>query len=216
MQPADDLRDVFFKPIVFGNSRRQYLSLLLEAVAFSVEGETDYLDCEGNELRTVQDRLNRLEELLSRYRCVMLQGGIARYAFLSEYLVSILLDCCISALKASEEWNMTTWGSDVFLYLAKEPPEKKCLINIYRLPGNEEYSYLVLKNRNVNYTRFKAEPGLSQDAIHWYIETLWRFYKGEEVFNREPTKYRAEFYPNGTDYIIKLPILMPYCGETEL
>ena len=210
MQPADNLRDVFFKPIVFGHSRLQYLSLLLEVVAFYVEGEADYLDGSGKKLNSIPERLDRLVELLGRYHCVTLKQDERSYAFLSEHLVSILLDSCISALKASEEWNMTIWESDAFSSMLKRPPEEKCRIDIYSSPGTDEYSYLVLKNQSVSCTRYKAEPGLSQAAIRWYIESLWRFYKGEEGFNRDSRKYRTEFYLDDTNYYItKLPILMP-------
>ena len=55
--------------------------------------------------------------------------------------------------------------------------EEKCKVTLRRLPCNEEVDYLVIENE-IHLTdqgELKNGPGMSQAAIRWYVDKLWKF-----------------------------------------
>lgn len=208
MKPARNLSELFFDQLVYGNTRRHYLNLILEVIAFEVEDRVEYLGENGEEL-SKPERMERLKEFLSTFRFVILTRDGKEYAFLAEYLVCILLDCFISALRASEEWYLAMWGSDVFFKLKEKKPSQKCKISICREKGDQQFDYLVIKNK-VCFVETKTEPGMSQDAIRWYLQQLWHFVGSPDV-----EKKQVVFRRDGNMYETKLPILMPLSQDKK-
>ena len=206
MRPARDLKTVFFTPIKPGYTRKDYLRQMLSAVTFSVDGEPDY----GTNLNAdIDERLERLSEQLEQFCCVTLvsaKSGL-EYAYLSEYMAVILLDCIVSGIKAGEEWNVCSWGGEAYQKLESSQAPDKCLIRLSRETGGDfagkPYDYLVIQNEVFHPLRSPRKgPGMSQAAVRWYIEGLWRCIGGGDDGYPEVNANKK-----GNEYIVKLPIL---------
>lgn len=206
MRPVFDLGTVFSTPLKPGYTRKNYLRQLLELVSFEVNGENDYAEDPNADISV---RIDRLLERLETFRCVCLNanGTEKQYTYLSEYLAVILLDCFISGVKAGATWNQETWGGDAFLELHECHASEKCKIKIFRERGFDcsdySFDYLVIQNEIYHTLRTeKKGPGMSQAAMKWYIEGLWRSCIPNNI---TPPKVLAGKTDN--TYTIKLPIL---------
>ena len=206
MRPVFDLGTVFFTPVKPGYIRKNYLKQMLEVVTFEVEGVNDYGD---NNNAKISARMSNLSQLLDGFICINLQskktGG--DYSYLSEYLAAILLDCFISSVKAGQVWNQEGWGGEAYCQLAQKEAPEKCKIELLRENGDSfegyDFDYLVIRNKIHHTLRSeKKGPGMSQAAIRWYIEGLWR--NCIDSNNRYPEVITQKQDGN---YIIKLPIL---------
>lgn len=206
MRPVYDLKAVFFTPIKVGYIRKNYLEQMMKVIAFRIEGKMDYGE---NGDAKIDERLQNLSDLFDTFQCIDLRSAKdeRRYAYLSEYLAVILLDCFISGLKAGEVWNQVRWGGEAYYELASKKASEKCVIELFREQGSlfedTEFDYLVIRNKIYHPLRSeKKGPGMSQAAIRWYIEGLWRSCaKTKEGFPEVVTKKTED------EYIIKLPIL---------
>ena len=204
MRSARDLKTVFFTPIKPGYIRKNYLRQMLSAVTFSVNGKPDY----GTNLDAgIDERLERLSAQLEQFCCVTLVSANSglEYTYLSEYMAVILLDCIVSGIKAGEVWNVCSWGGEAYRKLESSRASDKCLIRLSRETGGEfagkPYDYLVIQNEVFHPLRSPRKgPGMSQAAIRWYIEGLWRCVDSggypEVIANKKEN-----------EYIVKLPIL---------
>lgn len=173
---ADSVRDVFFMLIEAESSRRDYLAQILKVAAFTlVDGANQEDDtAEGDD---IESRLSFLRRRLGDFRCVQFSKNGVEYGYLAEYLAVIILDCCISALKVSRTWQLNKSGYETFLALRDCPVEDKCRITLRRLPCSDKVDYLSIENE-VHLTDqggSKNGPGMSQDAIRWYVDKLWKF-----------------------------------------
>lgn len=214
MRPVFDLVAVFYTPVKPGYIRKNYLRQMLEVVTFKVEGVNDYGRDNNAEISV---RMRRLSQLLDGFVCVNIRSektGEA-YSYLSEYLAAILLDCFISGVKAGQVWNQEGWGGDAYCQLAQKEAAKKCEIELYREDGDSfegyDFDYLVIRNKIHHTLRSeKKGPGMSQAAIRWYIEGLWK--NCIESRKRHPEVLTQQ--KNGS-YIIKLPILKQKGDKVE-
>lgn len=206
MRPVFDLRTVFFTPVKPGYIRKNYIRQMLEVVTFEIEGEKDYgEDCNAE----ISARMYNLSQCLGDFVCINLQsnktGG--EYAYLSEYLAAILLDCFISGVKAGKVWNQEGWGGEAYCELSKQKAWKKCKIELFREYGGTfegyAFDYLVIRNEIHHTLRSeKKGPGMSHAAICWYIEGLWRSCLTSEAQYPEVVTIKQD-----RSYTIKLPIL---------
>ena len=204
MRPAYDLQTVFFTPVRVGFTRRNYLRQLLLTATLTVENEPDF---RKNKNAGEDERLANLEEMLKQYRCVFIEKAGKQYAYLSEYLAVVLLDCIISGIKASDTWNLTAWGGDAFEELLTREASEKCRIELLRERGSSfegiPFDYLSICNKVCASPRTdKKGPGMSLAAIRWYIEGLWRACFGDGLKYPEVQTEQKE-----GKYIIRLPIL---------
>lgn len=206
MRPVYDLKTVFFTPIKPGYIRKNYLEQMLEVITFEIEGEKDYGE---NSEAKISTRMDNLSQQLGRFICINLQSKDTQggYAYLSEYLAAILLDCFISGVKAGTVWNQEGWGGEAYCELSQKNAWGKCQIEIFREYGSTfegyNFDYLVIRNEIHHPLRSeKKGPGMSQAAIRWYIEGLWR-----SCFHDK--KQYPEVIAKKLDntYTIKLPIL---------
>lgn len=216
MEPAYNLSDVFFTQIDAGYSRKDYILQMMQVITFRIKTEENGQavvreDTENGD--TMEDRLLFMQEILRDYDCIQFDTEDGKYAYLSEYLAVILLDCCISALKAGTDWNSTRWGYLAFAKLYQKQPADKCQIFLSRQPGPDTedprlaFDYLVIENfvdveRN---KESKQGPGMSQKAIKWYIDKLWQIMLGSEA-EQSWTIFQSPSHPGGL-YGIKLPVL---------
>lgn len=206
MRPAYDLQSIFFTPVKVGYIRKNYLRQMMRVITFSVQGEPDYGQ---NKDASIDERIENLSTQLSRFRCISFSSSKSEQSFtyLSEYLAIILLDCFVSGLKAGKIWNQTKWDGEAFRILDMQKASDKCEIELFRESGNicseKTFDYLVIRNSIYHPQRSeKKGPGMSQAAIRWYIESLWRsclenVKKYPEVLSQK----------KNTEYTIKLPIL---------
>ncbi|MBQ8209192.1 MAG: hypothetical protein IJZ35_01225 [Clostridia bacterium] len=206
MRPVLDLQSVFFTPLKIGYIRKNYLEQMMKTITFVVNDNPDY-GTDNN--ASIEQRLNNLEKYFEDFKCISFydNNNDCNYAYLAEYLSIILLDCFISGLKAGKIWNESKWGGEAFNKLNSSIASNKCKIYINREPGNSfdgvSFDYLVISNDIYFQQRFKKKgPGMSQAAICWYIEGLWRnyIYPG----NNSPKVIKGS---HNNTYIIKLPIL---------
>lgn len=209
-EAAYSLKDVFFAWIEGESSRRNYLAQLLKVVSFTLDGKQD--TCQGSK---IEDRIAFLRQGLEDYLCIQFSKDNADYGYLAEYLAIIIIDCCISALKVSRTWQKNKFGYEVFLALHDCAPEDKCSVRMYRQHGGEGFDYLVIENDvyPAEHAEAKSGPGMSQTAMCWYIDKLWRFRLDQDPIaplgRNLPDVPRVEL-PDGSDgskYQIKLPIL---------
>lgn len=207
MRPVCDLKTVFFTPIRPGYIRKRYIKQMLEVVTFEIDGKKDYGE---NNSAGISERMGNLSRQFSNFRCIHLQSDKTgeEYAYLSEYLSAILLDCFISAVKAGKIWNQEGWGGDAYCELAKKDAGEKCRIEVFRESGGSfggyNYDYLVVRN-DIHHTlrSEKKGPGMSQAAIKWYVEGLWR-----SCLDSKGTYPKVIANDDGKGkYLIKLPIL---------
>ena len=206
MRPVYDLGTVFFTPVKPGYIRKNYLKKMLDVVTFEVEEKKDY----GNNLSAnISARMQALSLELDNFICISLWSTKTgrEYAYLSEYLAAILLDCFVSAIKAGKVWNEEGWGGDAYCELAKKDAYEKCKIELFREYGGSfagyNYDYLVIRNEIHHTPRAeKKGPGMSQAAIRWYIEGLWR--SCVDSMDQYPKVVTDE---KDGKYIMKLPIL---------
>lgn len=222
MEPACNLRDMFFAQIEAGYSRKDYIVQAMQVITFHIKekkgGEiVERMDTEKGE--AIEDRLSFMQEVLRDYDCIQFDVGTDKYSYLSEYLAVIFMDCCISALKAGEDWNATRWGDLAFTRLCQKQPAEKCRIVISRQRGiktedsSRAFDYLVIENDvyEEHGKEIRQGPGMSQKAIGWYIDKLWQSVKA----GKEDAP-KAEFIKpshSGEMYCIKLPILKRKEGE---
>ena len=216
MRPAYNLSDVFFVQIGAGYSRKDYIIQMMQVITFRIKmkengktvirEDTEYGD-------TIEDRLRFMQEILRDYDCVRFHTETGGYAYLSEYLAAILLDCCISALKAGKDWNDTRWGDLAFASLYQKQPMDKYPVFLSRQPGSDAgdpalaFDYLVIENP-VDVERSNESrqgPGMSQKAIKWYLDKLWKVVWGGGE-NQPRTVFQAPAHPGGM-YCIRLPVL---------
>lgn len=208
MRPAYDLGTVFFTQIDAGKRRKNYIAQMMQVIIFCIDGQDDTA-CGDEE----PDRLALMEKSLRSYKCIQFDKDNNHYAYLSEYLAAIFLDCCISAIKAGKDWNDTRWGDLAFSALCEKAPADKCRVKLYReqgfpLPASlPAFDYLVIENEVYMKRDRQNEqgPGMSQKAICWYIDKLW-----QTVFKEDGDYPKVEFVPpnqSGEPYRIKLPIL---------
>lgn len=204
MRPVYSLEVVFFTPTKAGFIRKNYLRLIMKTVTFVVQDIPDYRD---NPQADIEERLDNLSGLLKDFNCISLEQKGKKYAYLSEYLATILLDCFVSALKAGEVWNQSSWGGKAFQVLHNKTADKKCKVWINRELGGEfngkKYDYLVIRNSIYHPLRTeKKGPGMSQAAMRWYVEGLWR------SCSKQKQQY-PKVVPilNECEYTVKLPIL---------
>lgn len=217
MEPEANLGEMFDKTLTYGNSRRRYLELLLSQVSFQ---------CEDSEIvpnSSIDMRVQYFIEALRKYELVSFPEKDPKYAYLSEYLVAIFLDCCMSAIRASSVRNLKFANRyDEFCYLKKSDLDKKCKIIIAREKTDKGFDYLVLRNESVSQKveedsgNLYKGPGMSQAAIRWYIEKLW------QLTGRNCQDTKVQFIPPDRSdtsqdkfYCIKLPILKPTTSEVN-
>lgn len=201
--PAYSLNDVFFTSLESESSRREYLRQILQVVTFTLDGEPDTIDGED-----VDKRMKYLKRKWEGYDFVQFSKDGRFYAYRAEYLAAIILDCCISALKVSEVWSVYKNGYDAFLALIRKGGKsRRCLIELRREPGGEDFDYLVISNAVFkDKTRGKkAGPGMSQRAMQWYINKFWRFAHGESGAPEVKIPPESEMGPK--QYSVMLPIL---------
>lgn len=220
MKPAHNLSDVFFVQIGAGYSRKEFILQMMQVLTFRIKteenGETVIRkDTEKGE--SMKERLSFMQEMLRDYDCIRFDVKEGKYAYLSEYLAVIFLDCCISALKAGKDWNSTRWGDLAFNELYRKQAADKCQIFLSRQQGPDlndpslAFDYLVIENY-VDVERSKDTrqgPGMSQKAIRWYIDKLWKIVM-EDGENRPQTVFKSVFEEPSNPkeiYQIKLPIL---------
>lgn len=207
MRPAYNLGIVFFAQIDAGYSRKDYMNQMLQVITFHIRTSKESFIAGG------PMGLEVLREAMEDFDCVQFTKDNVHYSYLSEYLAIIFLDCCISALRANKDWNETRWGDLAFSTLCEKAPEDKCIVRLFREPGAAAsdhvpaFDYLVIEN-DVDAERSKEArqgPGMSQRAIRWYIDKLWRFALGGE--KECPIVDISQ--ENGTKHVyrIKLPIL---------
>lgn len=208
--PAYSLNDIFFTPLENCSSRKGYLEQILQVVTFIVDDKPDTTD--GEDMET---RMKYLKEKWKAYDFVQFSKEETYYAYRAEYLAAIILDCCISALKVSQLWTDYDSSYDAFLALLRENnPRNRCQIWLKRSPGEKNFDYLVISNKvfNGKTQAQKTGPGMSQQAMRWYIKKFWRFIHGEEgapeVKIHDP---KSEDAPGSEDdhdqYHVMLPIL---------
>lgn len=210
MRPVRDLKTVFFTPIKMGYIRKNYLRQIMDTITFTIQGVPDYqINGERKPDADVEERLINISDQLMDFCCISLysERKNKQCAYLAEYLTVILLDCFISGLKAGEIWNTAKWGGEAFKVLQEKNASEKCEIKIDReyggICGNVRYDYLVIRNKIYHPLRSEKKGfGMSQAAIRWYIDSLWReCIEGQTVYPQvEPIKGEEQ-------YIIKLPIL---------
>lgn len=206
MRPAKDLQSIFFTPAKVGFIRKNYLRQIMKTVTFFVHGIPDY---QSNPTANIEERLDNFSAQLDGFHCISFYSTAKKkqYSYLSEYLAIILLDCFISGLKAGEVWNHSLWGGKAFQNLCQMQAHEKCRIDLYReiggICGEKAFDYLVIRNDICHPLRLdKKGPGMSQAAIRWYIEGLWRsFPSNGKTYPKVLTEERE------SEYIIKLPIL---------
>lgn len=209
---ADSISDVFFRLIEAESSRKDYLRQILKMVTFTlVDGEKREEDTAFG--RDIEDRLAFLKARFKNFRCIGFSKEGVKYGYLAEYLAVIFLDCCISALKVSETWQRNRSGYETFLALFDCDVEEKCRIILRRLPCNDEVDYLVIENEIhlTDHEVTKDGPGMSQAAIRWYVDKLWKFNSGNLYgeSSGEISAYvpRVETRSQENKYQILLPIL---------
>lgn len=173
---AESVKGVFFTPIEAESSRRDYLAQILKVATFTLvdDGNEQADTAWGSD---IEKRLDLLNQYLEDLRCVQFSKQGVEYGYLAEYLAVIILDCCISALKVSQTWQLNRSGYETFLALRDCPVEDKCKITLRRVPCNDLVDYLAIENE-VHLTdqeESKNGPGMSQDAIRWYVNKLWKF-----------------------------------------
>ena len=209
MRPVENLRLLFFTPIKVGYIRKNYLKQILKTVCVFINGIPDYRKWETKEddkQAGLDDRLDNISCMLEEFHCIRVDKNNYQYAYLSEYLIAILMDCFVSALKAGERWNKSGWGGEAFVKVESEDPDKKCRIDIKREKGgkcgNIKYDYLTISNLvYTNKQDGRKGPGMSQAAMRWYIEGLWR--TCVDSVNYPKVQCREE----ENKYYAKLPIL---------
>ncbi len=118
-----------------------------------------------------------------------------------------MLDCFVSGLKAGAVWNQVEWGGEAFEVLQGKKASEKCEIRVDRERGgkcgDKKYDNIVIRNEVYPHLRTEKKGfGMSQAAIRWYIDSLWRecICGKEEYPQVETTKRDGQ-------YTIKLPIL---------
>lgn len=206
MRPVFDLKTVFFTPLKPGYIRKNYVKQMLEVATFEIDGEKDYGEDSNAEISVRMDNISRC---LDKFVCINLQSkkNGQQYTYLSEYIAVILLDCFISGVKAGKVWNQESWGGDAYRELKNKAADEKCSIEIFRERGSSfegyDFDYLVIRNEIHHTLRSeKKGPGMSQAAICWYIEGLWRAcLTGKNQYPEVITTKRDGIYS------IKLPIL---------
>lgn len=205
MEPASSLRNVFFAQVGANQSRKEYISKMLKVISF-YDGDSPITISSDNQ----EQMLECLALQWDKYKILQFEKDGKHYAYLSEYIAVILLDCCISALRACTIWNRTRWGSKAYFDLYRAPFEEKCQVTLSREGGGRtgeiKYDYLVIKNPIApNYEQHKSRgPGMSQQAIKWYINKLWKF-----ILNNDDPKPEVIIEKDANKYSIKLPILKP-------
>lgn len=210
MRPVRNLSTVFFTPIKIGYTRKNYLRQMMDTVTFTIQGVQDYwIDGQMHPDANIKVRLQNVERLLKDFCCISIyyEKKDMQCAYLAEYLTAILLDCFISGVKAGEVWNQTKWGGEAFKVLQEKRADEKCEIQLDRehgdLCGDVRYDYLVIRNKVHDHLRSKKKGfGMSQAAIRWYIDSLWR-----ECIEGQPAYPQVQAYKVENQYIIKLPIL---------
>ena len=183
MFPAINLSDVFFTPIQPGYTRKSYLYQILQTHCLIINGQPDYLGsddkCNPKECETIPARMKNIKRALEDFECVSIEKDNGHYAYLSEYLAIILLDCLMSALKASKFWAKESWSADVFCNLKDRPAKEKCQVEIERSAGNDKWDYLVIRNAVYNREKGTSDSekrfGMSLKAIADYIEGFWGY-----------------------------------------
>ncbi len=206
MRPVYDLQTVFFTPIKVGYIRKNYLEQMMKVITFRIDGKMDYGE---NDKAKIGEHLQNLSQQFSAFQCIDLRStkNGERYAYLSEYLAVILLDCFISGLKAGDVWNQVRWGGEAYYELVSKKASEKCVIDLYREQGDifegNAFDYLVIRNKIHHPLRSeKKGPGMSQAAISWYIEGLWRSCSEKKDGCPKVVAKKTE-----DDYAIKLPVL---------
>ena len=206
MRPVLNLQTVFFTPLKIGYIRKNYLKQMMKTIVFIVEDMPDY---GTNNEATIEQRMVNFEKYLENFECINFYDTQkdCNYAYLSEYMSIILLDCFISGLKAGEIWNESKWGGEAFCKLNSLSAPNKCKIYISREKGYSyngvDFDYLVISNDIHCRQRFnKKGPGMSQSSICWYIEGLWR-----NCFSDDKCYPKVKKDNLGNQYIIRLPIL---------
>ena len=209
-RPARDLYTVFFTPIKIGFIRKKYLRQMMDVITFTIEGVPDYqIDGEEKPNASVEERLQNVAHQLKDFCCISLyfEKRNKQCAYLAEYLTVILLDCFVSGLKAGAVWNQVEWGGEAFEVLQGKKASEKCEIRVDRERGgkcgDKKYDNIVIRNEVYPHLRTEKKGfGMSQAAIRWYIDSLWRecICGKEEYPQVETTKRDGQ-------YTIKLPIL---------
>lgn len=220
MHLAYDLETLFYAPINVGYIRKNYLRQIMKTVTFYINEIADYKLGDIDSSSSIDDidfRMSNLGSVFKDFQFIRFENENKVYTYLSEYLVTILLDCFISALKAGEVWNQVSWGGEAFSVLKNKNAEEKCAIWISREKGvryrNTRFDYLVISNNIYYYQRStKRGPGMSQAAIKWYIEGIWKWYVGP---NNEYPHVITEIEKDHTKYTIKLPILSSKGEKTD-
>lgn len=210
MRPVSDLSTVFFTPIKIGYIRKNYLRQMMNTVTFTIQGIPDYqIDGQRKPDADIEERLKNVDSQLKDFKCINLLSEKTgeRCAYLAEYLTVILLDCFISGLKAGEIWNKTKWGGEAYKVLQGKKASEKCEIRIDReyggICGNVRYDNFVIRNKIYHPLRSEKKGfGMSQAAICWYIDSLWR-----ECICNQIEYPRVVPDKQEKQYIIKLPIL---------
>lgn len=203
--PTDQLDAMLFTALKPFYSRQPYISLLMNTICFTVDGVPDTRD---NPNASIPERMENFRRLLNGYRCCQFKREDRAYAFASEYMAVIFLDCWLSGVKAGEVWNTSSWEGKAYYILKQLPPAEKCQIHISREPGGcgtFPFDYLVFKNAVFASQKKRGKgPGMSQSAMCWYIEKLWNF-----CISEKDNSPKVEAEKNGDEYIIRLPILRP-------
>lgn len=210
MRPVQDLRTVFFTPIKVGYIRKNYLRQMMDTITFTIRGIPDYQFGEKKvQNADVEERLENVANQLKDFCCISLysERKNRQCSYLAEYLTVILLDCFISGIKAGEIWNQAKWGGEAFQTLQGKLASEKCEIQVDREYGGQcgdiYYDYFVIRNKIYHPLRSEKKGfGMSQAAIRWYIDSLWR----ECICNQEEYPQVVTINEE-TQYTIKLPIL---------
>ena len=209
---AKNLKDVFFAPAASGFTRASYLRQLLKTHCFIVNDMPDYSDGVDED-----SRLNRLRCLIENFDCICIEKDGKTYAFLSEYLAVILMDCFISALKVGKRGYHNEWEADAFVELKKLPPQEKCAIKLTTEKFDDKCTYLVITNEIYHVEtkeekERRKEKGMSLKAISDHINTYWNLVYGN-TSNPKPMVLTED---KGKSFVTKLPILKTRREKNEI
>lgn len=203
-RPARQLDTVFFSPLFPGHNRRELLRTFLGLICFTDENIPDgpIVDIVYDSLKDEETRLTNIQQCFQNFTLVQRCFEGVEYTLLSEYLVVILFDCFLSALKASSLWSRVDWKANLFRIIDTKQGDRFS-IQMYRECMEEDLDcdYLVIRNKVEEKDPYPKGKGMSQTAMKWYIEKFW------ESINT-PKKVIAQFEDDSkTHYIVKMPIL---------
>lgn len=203
-RPALRLDTVFFSPLLPGHSRSEMLKTLIGLIQFeSINSTDDHIQdaiCDGAITQTEEERLRTLQQCFGRFTIVQCNSQGEEYALISEYLVVILFDCFLSALKASHLWNKVDWKAELFRIISTGQA-CRCGIQMYReCIDDPDCDYLVIRNKVEETATDSKGKGMSQTAMKWYIEKFWTLTSKQKCVI-------AQFEDDKKTYIVKLPIL---------